>query len=163
MKNNPSSSKTVTGIGRSKSPKLHLKKVMLGEGWTHMDPKDPGPDVDKNYEMPQREDPSLDEPCHRKSDEDTTFLCEEQQQQEGAGQSLLTKELLPLGENVTDVLDYDEDPEVIAAIANIPPMDDVKMQDVNPPLGFDPEVGRTGYNHNLVLPSGEEALGPVPW
>ena len=64
--------------------------------------------------------------------------------------SPLTAELLPPGENVTNVLDYDDDPEVLAAIANIPWMDDVEMQDMNPPLGFDPEVGHTGYVHNLV-------------
>ena len=96
---------------------------------------------------------------HRMSDEDTTFLCEKQPQQEAAGRSPLTNKLLPLGENITGILDYEEDPEVIAAIANIPRMDDVEMQDVNPPLGFDPEVGRTGYNHNLVRASDEGALG----
>ena len=45
------------------------------------------------------------------------------------------------------------------AIANIPRMDDVEMQDVNPPPGFDPEVGRTGYDHNLVWASDEGAPG----
>ena len=96
---------------------------------------------------------------HRMSDEDTTFLCEKQPQQEAAGRSPLTNKLLPLGENITGILDYEEDPEVIAAAANIPRMDDVEMQDVGPPLGFDPEVGQTGYNHNLVRASDEGALG----
>ena len=78
------------------------------------------------------------------------FLCEDQQQG-AAGQSPLTNELLPLGENITDVLDYDEDPEIAAAIANIPPhSDDVEMKEVTPPPGFEPEVSRTGYDHNLV-------------
>ena len=130
-----------------------------GEGWTHAEPKDLGLDVGKKYELPRREDPSREEPRHRKSDEDTAFLCEEQQQQEGADQSPLTDKLLPTGENITDVLDYNVDPEVIAAIANIPPMDDIEMQDVNPPPGFDLEVGCTGYNHNLVWTAGEGAPG----
>ena len=68
------------------------------------------------------------------------------------------KLLLP-GENITDVLDYDADLEVMVAIANIPPTDDVEMQDVNPPPGFNPEVGQTGYNHNLVQTAGEGVLG----
>ena len=33
------------------------------------------------------------------------------------------------------------------------------MQDVGPPLGFDPEVGQTGYNHSLVRASDEGAWG----
>ena len=49
VKNNLSSSKTVTRIGWGQSLKLHLKKAMPGEGWTQMDPKDPGLDVDKKY------------------------------------------------------------------------------------------------------------------
>ena len=147
-------------IGHSQNLKLHLKRAMPGEGWSHVEPKDPGPDVGQKYEPPQKAESSQEaEPCHRKSDEDTTFLCEEPQQQEDAGWSPLTTELLPPGENITDVLDYDEDPEVIAAIANIPRMDDVEMQDVNPPPGFDPEVGRTRYNHNLVWASDEGAPG----
>ena len=72
----------------------------------------------------------------------------------------LTDELLTPGEDVTGILDYEEDPEVMVVIANIPCMDDVEMQDVNPPPGFDPEVGWTGYNNNLVRVSGERALGP---
>ena len=114
---------------------------MPGEGWSHMQPKDAGPDVRKRYEQPQNEEPEpQDEPWCRKSDEDTAFLCEEPQQQEGAGQSPLAGELLAPGENVTELLDYEEDPEVMAAIANIPRVDDVEMKDINAPLGFDPEV-----------------------
>ena len=115
--------------------------------------------LDRSMSRPRKAESSEAKSRHRKSDEDTAFLCEEQQQQEDAGWSPLTAELLALGENVTDVLDYDEDPEVIVAIANIPRMDDVEMQDVNPPPGFDPEVGRTGYDHNLVWASDEGAPG----
>ena len=94
---------------------------MLGEDWSHMQPKDVAPDIGKRYKLPRNEEPEQqDEPRHRKSDEDTAFLCEEPQQQEGAGQSPLTDELLAPGENVTQLLDYEEDLEVIAAIANLP-------------------------------------------
>ena len=129
------------GIGRGQSLKLHLKKATPGEGWTHAEPKDLGPDVSKKYVLPPKEDPSPEEPHQRKSDEDAAFLCEEQQVREGAGRSPLTNELPTPGESITTVLDYDTDPEVIAAVANIPRVDDVEMQDVNPPPGFDPEVG----------------------
>ena len=44
-------------------------------------------------------------------------------------------------------------------MTNIPWMDDVEMQDVNPPPGLDPEVGRTGYDYNLVQASDEGAPG----
>ena len=47
------------------------------------------------------------------------FLCE-QEQTGMAGWSPLTNELLALGENLTNILDYDDDPEVTTAIANIP-------------------------------------------
>ena len=48
---------------------------------------------------------------------------------------------------------------MVAAIANIPWMDDVEMRDVNPPPGFDLEVGHTRYDHNLVRASDEGAPG----
>ena len=53
----------------------------------------------------------------------------------------MTDKLLALGESITTVLDYDTDPDVIVAIANIPREDDVEMQDINPPPGFNLEVG----------------------
>ena len=125
-----------------------------------MEPKDLGPDIRQRYEPPQKAGPVPQaESHHRQTDEDTAFLSEEPQQQEDAGRSPLTAELFALGENITNVLDYDEDPEVVAAIANIPRMDDVEMRDVNPPPGFNPEVGRTGYDHNLVQALDEGAPG----
>ena len=84
MKENPESPKTITGLGHGQSLKMHLKKAGLGKGWTHLDPKDPGPDVGQKYNLPQKEDPSLEEPHCRKSDKDTTFLCEDEPQQEAA-------------------------------------------------------------------------------
>ena len=47
----------------------------------------------------------------------------------------------------------------MAAIANIPRVDDVEMKDVNPPLGFDLEVGCSRYDLNLVWASDEGAPG----
>ena len=133
---------------------------MPGEGWSTVQPKDAGPDVGKRYELPQSEEPEpQDEPRRRKSDEDTAFLCEEPQQQEGAGRSPLTDELLALGENITELLNYEEDLEVMAAIANLPRVDDVEMRDINAPPGFDPEVGHSRYDHNLVRASDEGAPG----
>ena len=98
--------------------------------------KDLGPDVGKEYGLPREKDHSQDEPHCRKSDEDTAFLCEEPPQQEAAGRSPLTDELLPPGENVTGILDYKEDPEVIAPVANIPHLDDVKDARCGPSSGF---------------------------
>ena len=140
--------------------KLHLRRSTPGEGWSTVQPKDAGPDVRKRYELPQSEEPEpQDEPQHRKSDEDTAFLCEEPQQQEGASWSPLTDELLTPGENITELLDYEEDPEVMTAIANLPRVDNVEMRDINAPLGFDPEVGCSRYDHNLVWASDGRAPG----
>ena len=59
------------------------------------------------------------------------------------------------------MLDYDEDPEVAQAIANIPPWsDDVEMQDVSAPPSFKPEVSHTRYDHNLVWASENPGPGP---
>ena len=58
---NPTS-KTIMGIGHGQSLKLHLKKATPGEGWTHAEPKDLGPDVSKKYELPRKEDPLPEEP-----------------------------------------------------------------------------------------------------
>ena len=44
-------------------------------------------------------------------------------------------------------------PEIAQAVAHIPQADicaDVKMQDVRPPPGFEPEVIKAGYDVNLV-------------
>ena len=110
-KNKPGGSKTVTGLGQGQDLKLHLRRSMPGEDWSHVQLKDAGPDVGKKYELPRNEEPEQqDEPQRRKSDEDTAFLCEEPQQQEGAGRSPLTDELLTPGENITQLLNYEEDP-----------------------------------------------------
>ena len=78
------------------------------------------------------------------------------------GCSPLTSELLALGEELTEVLDYEDveendpgvpDPEIAQAVAHIPQADafaDIEMQESHPPPGFEPEVSRSGYDVNLV-------------
>ena len=67
------------------------------------------------------------------------------------GRSPLTNELLDPGEELLGELDYEDvedidpepDPEIAQAVAHIPKADvcdDVEMQDVRPPPGFEPEV-----------------------
>ena len=48
---------------------------------------------------------------------------------------------------------------MIAAVANLPKVDDIEMRDINAPPGFDLEVGCSGYNPNLVWLCYEEAPG----
>ena len=103
----------------------------MGEGWSHVTPKDKGPDVSQCYELTQ---------------------CQDNTGASQAGCSPLTDELLTPGEDVTTILNYQddtqEDPEIVQAIVNIPP-----------PLGFQPEFGHTGYDVNLVRPSDDTAPG----
>ena len=78
------------------------------------------------------------------------------------GRSPLTSELLALDEELTEVLDYEDveennpgvpDLEIAQAVAHIPQANaytDVEMQESHPPLGFEPEVSRSGYDVNLV-------------
>ena len=76
--------------------------------------------------------------------------------------SPLTSELLALGEELTEVLDYED----IEAVAHIPKADawaDVEMQESNSPPGFEPEVSRSRYDVNLVRmePAGLGSASPV--
>ena len=123
-------------MGCGESIKLHLRKTAMGEGWSHITPKDKGLDVGQRYEPPQ---------------------CQDDTGASQASHSPLTDELLTLGEDVMTVLDYQddtqEDPEITPAITNIPPHSDeadVEMQDVNAPPDFEPEFSHTGYDVNLV-------------
>ena len=88
--------------------------------------------------------------------------------------SLLTNELLAPGEELTEVLDYEDvkettlgpDPEIAQAVAHIPKADawaDVEMQKSNSPPGFEPEVSKSGYDVNLVRtdPTGLGSASPV--
>ena len=134
-------------LGRGETIKIHLKKLAPGQDWTHIPPKDKGPDVRKCYERPR---------------------CQDGTGASQAGHSPLTDELLTPGEDVTTVLDYQyevqEDPEIAQVVAHIPPHTDnadVEMEDVNAPLDFEPEFGHSGYDVNLVQPSGDTAPGSI--
>ena len=141
QKATPSSKPTgIKNMGHGETIKLHLRKKAPGQDWTHVMPKDNGPDIGKHYETPRR--------------------------QEGtgtsqAGRSPLTEELLAPGEHVTTILnDQYEDPEIEQAVAHIPPHTDpadVEMEDVT--SGFEPEVSHLGYDVNLVRHSGNTAPG----
>ena len=69
--------------------------------------------------------------------------------------------MLDPGEELLGDLDYEDveeinpqlDPEIAQAVANIPLVNvyaDVEMQDIQPPLGFKPEVAKARYDVNLV-------------
>ena len=122
-----------------------------------MEPKDLGPDVGCPYQTPN----------------------ETSQQEESVGTiqpncSLLTNELLAPGEELTEVLDYEDveetalgpDLEIAQAVAHIPKADawaDVEMHESNSPPGFEPEVSKSGYDVNLVHtdPTGLGSASPV--
>ena len=111
-----------------------------GQDWTHVMPKDDGPDIRKCYKTPQRQETT-----------ETNQAC----------RSPLTEELLAPGEHVTTVLDDQyEDPEIEQAIVHIPPHTDpadVEMEDAT--LGFEPKVSHSGYDVNLVQHSGDTVPG----
>ena len=115
-------------IGRGETIKIHLKKVALGQDWTHVPPKDKGPDVGKCYEPPPRQEGT-----------GVSQASGSQKEANQAGRSPLTDELLALGEDVTTVLDYQyntqEDPEIAQAVAHIPP-----CTEINAPPGFEPNT-----------------------
>ena len=136
-------------LGCRETIKIHLKKMTPGQDWTHIPPKDKGPDVRKHYEPPRCQDGTG-------------------ASQAGAGRSPLTDELLAPGEDVTTVLDYQydvqEDPEIAHAIAHIPPCTDnadMQMENVNAPPGFEPKFDHSGYDVNLVRPSNNTAPGSI--
>ena len=52
-KDSPSSKPSgLKNMGRGETIKIHLKKLALGQDWTHVSPKDQGPDVGKCYDPP---------------------------------------------------------------------------------------------------------------
>ena len=125
---------------------LHLKKATQGEGWAHVELKDSGPDVGRPYQTPKE----ADKP-------------QEGEQAIQPDCSPLTSKLLAPGEELIGELNYEDveetdpdltpDPEIIQAVAHIPRADawaDVEMQESHSPLGFKPEVSRSGYDVNLV-------------
>ena len=53
----PSSKPTrVKNMGHGETIKLHLRKKAPGQDWTHVPPKDDGPDVGKHYETPRHQE-----------------------------------------------------------------------------------------------------------
>ena len=121
----------LTKAGRGDVLKLHLRRVTPGEGWSHVEPKDSGPDVGRPYQTPKE----ANQP-------------QESEQVTQPGRSPLTRELLAPGEELILDLDYEDveetdpdqpDPEIVQAVAHIPQADayaDVEMQESRPPPGF---------------------------
>ena len=115
QKSTPSEDTPCTPRGRGADLKAHVDKMDMGEGWTRLPGKQPGPDEGRHYEPPRR----------RQTDEDPTFLDDPSTAGTGKApdRSPLTLELDPQSE-VTNLLDYDDvvdqDPEILTAVANIP-------------------------------------------
>ena len=116
--------------------KLHIKKPVQGPGWTYVPPKDFGPNVRRPYQLSRHQDDAG---------------------ASQAGCSSFTNKLLSSEENMTDFLNYEddeqEDPEIAQAVAHILKSTDdadVEMEEENPAPGFEPEVGCSGYDVNLV-------------
>ena len=130
----------IKNLGCGETIKIHLKKKAPGQDWTLVLPKDDSPDVGKHYETPRHQE--------------STGTGQ-------AGRSPLTEELLAPGESVTTILDLQyEDLEIVQAVSNIPPhadSADVKMEEEA--TGFEPEVGRMGYDVNLIQHSDDTAPG----
>ena len=156
----PSPSSKPSGLknmGRRETIKIHLKKLAPGQDWTHIPPKDQGPDVRKRYDPPRHQD-----------DMGAGQASSSQTKASQPGRSPLTEKLLIPEEDVTTVLDYQddvqEDPEIAPAVANIPPHSeatDVEMQDINASPGFEPEFGHSGYDVNLVQHSDNTVPGSI--
>ena len=138
----PSAGGGKSPLGRAGTLRLHLKKAE--KGWTQASQSSTGPGVGNPNRYPkevssQSKQGKLNHPSR----------------------SPLTNELLDLGEELLGELDYEDveeinpqpDPEIAQAVAHIPKADvcdDVEMQDVRPPLGFEPEVVKARYDVNLV-------------
>ena len=122
----------------------HLKETAQGKGWTQAEPRGTDLGVGNPYRYP-KETPS------QQGGEETSQ----------SRRSPLTNELLDLEEELIRELNYEDvdetdptpDPEIVEAVAHIPKADaraDMEMQDIRPPLGFEPEVAKSGYDVNLV-------------
>ena len=128
--------------------KLHLKRATKGKGWSHVEPKDSGPDVGCPYQTPKE----ANKPQESK----------QVAQVAQPGRSPLTSELLAPGKELIGELDYEDmeeadpglpDPEIIQAVVHIPQAGawaDVEMQESHSTPGFEPKVSRSGYDVNLV-------------
>ena len=59
----PSSKPTgVKNMGHGETIKLHLQKKAPGQDWTHVPPKDDGPDIGKHYETPRHQESTGNKP-----------------------------------------------------------------------------------------------------
>ena len=117
---------------RGDALKLHLKRAARGEGWS-VEMRDSGPSMGHPSQTPQE-----------------TSKLQESEQTVQPGRSPLTSELLAPGEDLTEVLDYEDveendsdvpDPEIAQAVTHIPLADaftNVEMQESHLPLGFEP-------------------------
>ena len=151
----PSAGGGKSPLGRAGTLRLHLKKAE--KGWTQASQSSTGPGVGNPNRYPkevssQSRQGKLSQPSH----------------------SPLTNELLDPEEELLGELDYEDveeinpqlDLEIAQAVAHIPKADvcdDVEMQDIRPPLGFEPEVVKAGYDVNLVCSDQPEpgASSPV--
>ena len=146
----------LTKARRGDTLKLHLKRATRGEGWS-VERRDLGLSMGHPSQTPQE-----------------TSKPQESEQTVQPGRSLLTSELLAPDEELTEVLDYEDveendpglpDPEIAQAVAHITQADafaDVEMQESHPPLGFEPEVSRSGYDVNLIQSSPTEPGSTSP-
>ena len=142
LKKQPSAGGVKNPLGRAGTLRLHLKKAE--KGWTQASQSGTGPGVGNPSRYPKEVS------TQSKSGKSNQ-----------PGRSPLTNELLDPGEELLGELDYEDmedidpepDPEIAQAVAHIPKADvcdDVEMQDVRPPPGFEPEVVKAGYDLNLV-------------
>ena len=142
LKKQPSAGGVKSPLGRTGTLRLHLKKAE--RGWTQASQSSTGLGVGNPSQYP-------------KEVSTQSKLGKSNQ----PGRSPLTNELLDPGEELLGELDYydmedidpEPDPEIAQAVTHIPKVDicdDVKMQDVRPPPGFEPEVVKARYDVNLV-------------
>ena len=127
-------------LGRAGTLWLHLKKAE--KGWTQASQSGAGLGVGNLNQYPKE---VSSKSKHEKSNQPSC--------------SPLTNELLDPGEELLGELDYEDveeinpqpDPEIAQAVAHTPKADvcdDVEMEDIRPPPGF--EVVKAGYDVNLV-------------
>ena len=145
LKKQPSAGGVKSPLGRAGTLRLHLKKAE--RGWTQASQSGTGPGVGNPSRYPKEVS------TQSKSGKSNQ-----------PGRSPLTNELFDPGEELLGELDYEDvedidpepDPEIAQAIAHIPKADvceDVEMQNVRPPPGFEPKVIKAGYDVNLVCSS----------
>ena len=138
----PSAGRGKSPLGRAGTLSLHLKKA--AKGWTQTSQSGTGSGVGNPNRYP-------------KEVSSQSKLGKSNQ----PSRSPLTNELLDPGEELLGELDYEDveeinpepDPEIAQAVAHIPKADvcdDVEMQDVRPPPGFEPKVVKAGYDTNPV-------------